>query len=58
MERRVLLSFQESKKVTALPSTSDTPDLLCIKDLAKSLFGGLENTHEEDILIQNFDDVL
>ena len=56
MERRVLLSLRESRKVAALPPpSSGTSDLVSMKDLAKKLFSGLQS--DDDIIVQNFDSV-
>ena len=54
MERRVLFSYHESRKVAALPPHSPS-DLLLIKELAKSLFRDLESVGDDNILIQAFD---
>lgn len=54
MERRVLFCYHESRKVAALPSHSSTSDLLCMKELAKSMFGGLQSEDDTNILIQAF----
>ena len=42
MERRVLLTFKESRKPATLPPPSTTPDLLIVRECAQSLFTALE----------------
>lgn len=54
MERRVLFSLRESRKVAALPPpSSGTSDLVFMKELAKRLFSGLQSN--DDFIIQNFE---
>ena len=54
MERRVLFSYNESKKVAALPPHSPS-DFLSLKEHAKRLFHALESEDDNNILIQAFD---
>ena len=55
MERRVLLTFKESRKPATLPPPSTTPDLLIVRECAQSLFTALEKEESHNILVQVYD---
>lgn len=54
-ERRVLLTFKESRKVATLPPPSTTPDLLIVRERAQSLFAALEKEESQNIVVQVYD---